>query len=207
MLTTLPAFEKIPPHLRKNLSAKAQQDLSTFPDDWPEIEYVPVAMTFFPMTEQAMTVTMAGVAPLSRGSVTISSSSAPDPPLIDPNWLGHPTDQEVCIQGFKRARELAAASGLVAGPEIYPGEAVQSDEAILEFLKQSTTTIHHGSGTCKMGMVEDEMTVVDSKCRVVGVEGLRVVDASAFPFAPPGHGQATVYMLAEKIADDVLKGL
>lgn len=56
-----------------------------------------------------------------------------------------------------------------------------------------------------MGRGDETMAVVDSKARVYGVEGLRVVDASAFPFLPPGHPQATVYMLAEKIAEDIRK--
>ena len=58
-----------------------------------------------------------------------------------------------------------------------------------------------------MGRVDDPMAVVDSKARVIGVNNLRVVDASAFPLLPPGHPQATVYMLAEKIADDIIRQL
>lgn len=58
-----------------------------------------------------------------------------------------------------------------------------------------------------MGKPDDPMAVVDTQCRVMGVQNLRVVDASAFPFLPPGHPQATIYALAEKIADDILKGL
>ena len=70
-------------------------------------------------------------------------------------------------------------------------------------MRESAFTLYHASATCKMGRSGDAMAVVDSKARVFGVEGLRVVDASAFPFLPPGHPQATVYMLAEKIAEDI----
>lgn len=67
--------------------------------------------------------------------------------------------------------------------------------------------IWHASSTCAMGKAGDEMAVVDSKARVLGVEGLRVVDLSAFPFALPGHPQANVYMFAEKIAEDIVRGV
>lgn len=164
-----------------------------------------MSMTFFPYSGDAVTFVTVNVAPLSRGSVTLSSSSPAAPPVIDPAWLSHKTDQEVCVQGFRRARQLAAATGMLSGPEIFPGEAVQSDADILECLRNTLCPIHHPCGTCKMGKVGDEQAVVDSHCKVIGVRGLRVVDASAIPFAPPGHTQATVYMLAEKIADSILK--
>jgi choline dehydrogenase len=83
---------------------------------------------------------------------------------------------------------------------------VTSDADILNFIQQSVIEIYHASATCKMGRANDTMAVVDSRARVIGVKGLRVVDASAFPFLPPGHPQGTVYALAEKIAEDVLKG-
>lgn len=67
-------------------------------------------------------------------------------------------------------------------------------------------TPYHASGTCAMGMKNETMAVIDAKARVIGVEGLRVVDASSFPVLPPGHPQATVYALAEKIADAILRG-
>jgi choline dehydrogenase-like flavoprotein len=89
------------------------------------------------------------------------------------------------------------------GEEYLPGPNVTSDEQIVEYMRESAFTLYHASATCKMGKRQDEMAVVDSQARVYGVQGLRVVDASAFPFLPPGHPQATVYMLAEKIAEDV----
>jgi choline dehydrogenase len=67
-------------------------------------------------------------------------------------------------------------------------------------------TVWHPACTCKMGKSSDPMAVVDSKAKVFGVTGLRVVDASAFALLPPGHPQSTVYALAEKIADDIRKG-
>jgi choline dehydrogenase len=67
------------------------------------------------------------------------------------------------------------------------------------------TTVYHASATFKMGRQKDTMAVVDSHARVYGMQGLRVVDASSFPFLPPSYPQSTVYAFAEKIADEILK--
>ena len=81
---------------------------------------------------------------------------------------------------------------ILIGGEYYPGNHVQSDAEILEFIKNNMMTIWHAACTCKMGTAQDEMAVVDSQARVFGVDGLRVVDASAFPLLPPGHPQSVV---------------
>lgn len=81
---------------------------------------------------------------------------------------------------------------VLAGTELFPGLQVETDEEILEIIKQSMMTIYHAACTCKMGVQNDTMAVVDNRARVFGVSGLRVVDASAFPFLPPGHPQSTV---------------
>ena len=84
---------------------------------------------------------------------------------------------------------------------------VSTDAQILDFVKRTFLTLYHASCTCAMGKTDDINAVVDSKARVIGTKGLRVVDASAFPFLPPGQPQATVYMFAEKIAEGMLNGL
>lgn len=93
---------------------------------------------------------------------------------------------------------------ILAGPETWPGANVTSDADILAAIQVQTGTFYHASGTCKMGVANDSMAVVDSKARVFGVQNLRVVDLSAVPFLPPGQPQATVYMLAEKAAVEIL---
>ena len=95
---------------------------------------------------------------------------------------------------------------ITIGPEKLPGLAVQTDEEILAFIRQSASQIYHASATCAMGRAGDANAVVDSRARVFGVRGVRGVDASAFPFLPPSLPQSTVYMLAEKIADDMKYG-
>ena len=135
------------------------------------------------------------IAPTSRGNVTLKSADTSDLPIINPNWLDTAADQEVAISMFKRIRQAFQSNAMapvVIGQEYYPGPEIQSDAEILEYIKDNVMTLWHAASTCKMGTSDDEMAVVDSKARVFGVEGLRVVDASAFPFLPPGHPQSSV---------------
>ena len=215
-------WEKLPSPYRDNLTKPARDALdSSFPADWPELEYLPVSGTLgFQrnyQTEDPMdghnyaTIATAVVAPLSRGNVTINSTSMADPPLINPNWLTDPVDVELAIASFRRQRQLWKEGGLLGnlttGPEKIPGPAVQSDADILNFIRQSLAPLWHASATCKMGRPSDPLAVIDAKMRVYGIENLRVVDASSFPFLPPGHPQATIYAIAEKIASEILQEL
>ncbi|CAG8958995.1 hypothetical protein HYFRA_00012154 [Hymenoscyphus fraxineus] len=202
------AFEKIPANLRNNFTKETQDILSELPDDWPEVEYSVAAGAGQNNTVMG-TFGATILAPLSRGNVSIRSSSMLDQPLINMNRLSHPADMEVLIAAFKRGRQVwntPAAKAVKIGEEIIPGAAVQSDEQIATYIRDNLLHICHASATCSMGSRDDPMAVLDSKAKVYGVDGLRVVDASAFPFAIPGHPQASVYMLAEKIADEIKKG-
>jgi len=210
------AWEKLPPTYRQTLSNSTLSALTEhFPPDWPEIEIL-ASDGFRGYGRQPMnpmdghdyaTISAALVAPLSRGTVSINSTDAADPPLINPNWLTHPADREVMVAAFKRVRELWAHLGAVTiGAEYFPGANVTSDAQILEFVQEALATVYHASCTCAMGRQGEPGAVVDARARVFGVGGLRVVDASAFPLLVPGHPQASVYMLAEKIAEDVRSG-
>jgi choline dehydrogenase-like flavoprotein len=135
------------------------------------------------------------VSPTSRGTVTLKSADPDDLPVINPNWLATKSDQEVAVAVFKRIREAfqsRAMAPIVIGDEYSPGKDVQTDEQILDYIRNNVMTIWHAACTCKMGTPDDDMAVVDNQARVYGVEGLRVVDASAFPILPPGHPQSTV---------------
>ena len=210
-------WEKLPN--RSALSQDALSALSSFPDDWPELEYLPASAFVGNQSNYELidprdghsyaSMGVALVAPLSRGNISISSSSMTDPPLINPNWLTHPTDKELAVAGFRRSREFLATlskDGVLLGEETYPGPSVQTDEQILEWIYSAVAPVWHASGTCKMGRPADRMAVIDSQARVYGVKGLRVVDASSFPFLPPGHPQSTLYAFALKIAAEVLHG-
>jgi len=148
------------------------------------------------------------LATFSRGNVTINSADMSDAPVINPAYLTDERDQELGVAAFRFARRLAATESLqraIIGDEVVPGPGVESDAEILRYLQQSITPFYHASCTCKMGRRNDSMAVVDSEARVIGVSGLRVVDVSAFALLPPGQPQATVYMLAEKVADMILE--
>ncbi|KAI4098806.1 MAG: hypothetical protein L6R37_006294 [Teloschistes peruensis] len=218
-LAGLLGFEKLPSSYRQRLTNTTQAKLlSTFPADWPEVEYL-VESAFDgdhknysagePRDQyEYAAISAALITPFSRGNVTISSPDAADPPVINPNWLTDPADAEVAIASVKRVREIwRYMNGTTIGPEYYPGTAnVSTDAEILQYIRETLIPIWHAAATCKMGTANDSMAVIDSHARVYGVKGLRVVDASSFPFLPPGHPQATVYALAEKIADDILQG-
>lgn len=211
-------WEDLPEPYRSNLSASSITTLeTTFPPDWPELEWLPVsAYLGYQRNRQKedpkdghnyATINTGLVSPLSRGNVSISSSSMLDPPIINPNWLTDPTDQALAIQSLHRQREIwryLATQGLTDGIEALPGLNVTSDADILTYIKASLIQIYHAAATCKMGAANDSMAVLDSRARVYGVQNLRVVDASSFPFLTPGHPMATIYALAEKIAADIL---
>ena len=220
---TIPAtgfigWEKLPEHLRRNLSTSSRKALdSSFPADWPELDILPLnaALGYNGNYQKEdpldnynyATIATSLVAPLSRGTVTISSTRASDHPLIDPNFFGHPADAEVAVAAIRRQREIwNAMPSLKIGDEHLPGPNVNSDEEIMKYVKESVGPTWHAASTCKMGRKGDRMAVVDAEAKVFGTKGLRVVDASAFPFLVPGHPQAMIYALAEKIADVILRG-
>lgn len=210
-------WEKLPEPYRSQLSNQSIQALSAVPSDWPELEWLTVAAYLGDGTNRQTvdpadgynygTIATALVAPQSRGTVSLAGPDMKTLPVVDPQWYVNPTDMELAIQGFKRGRQVweKLAELRVADPvEYYPGTNVTTDEQIREFISHTSTTVYHASSTCKMGQKEDPMAVLDSNARVYGVQGLRVVDASSFPFLPPGHPQSVVYALAEKIADEIL---
>ena len=211
------AWEKVPPHLRSNLSASTCEALdSSLGPDWPELEHLPVSATLgYQRNYQKedpndgydyATIGTLLTTPFSRGTVSISSANPADPPVIDPGYLTHPADVELAITALRRQREFwAQMQNITIGEETLPGKDVDSDEDILKFIKASLAPAPHVVGTCRMGKKDDPNSVVDSLGRVYGARGLRVVDASIFPLLPPGHIQATIYAVAEKIADAILK--
>lgn len=145
-------WEKVPKSLRSDLSNSTLSDLKQFPPDWPELELLPLAATTATVTDSDnyFSVSIAVLTTTSRGNVTINSTDTNDNPLVSPNWLLTKTDQELAVQGFKRAREIANATGITVGPETSPGPLTETDAQILEYIKQSLAPIHHASATCKL---------------------------------------------------------
>jgi choline dehydrogenase len=210
------AFERISDTQPDLLSNETLSALEQYPSDWPQLEFLTQnGYSGYNRNYQTAdpadgynyaTIAAVVVSPFSRGNVTISSADASMQPVINPNWLTAPEDVDIAVAGLKRTREIWNHMNVTIGPEYLPGPTVTSDAQIIEYMRESAFTLYHASATCKMGMQNDTMAVIDSQSRVYGVHGLRVVDASAFPFLPPGHPQATVYMLAEKIAEDIRLG-
>ena len=125
-------------------------------------------------------------------------------PEIRANYLDTEQDRRAIVAAVRRVRDFFAAPALgkYRGDEILPGDAVHSDEQILEFVRAEAESVYHPVGTCKMG--SDEMAVVDARLRVHGVKGLRVADASIMPTVPSGNTNAPAIMIAEKCADMLL---
>ena len=206
-LNAIIAFEKIPQSLRANFTQAARTALAQFPSDWPEVEYA-TGTTVTPTGGALGLILTALSAPVSRGSVTIAAADISTPPVIDMAWLSDPADADaqVAVAAFKRMRQAwRSIANITLGPEVVPGPTVQSDADILTYIRNASTSFYHGGATCAMGKQGDANAVVDSRARVFGVQGLRVVDMSAAPFTPPGQCMVTVYMLAEKIAADIIQ--
>ncbi|KAI7703654.1 alcohol oxidase [Hortaea werneckii] len=204
------SFEKLPAKYRSHLTNTTRSQLAQWPSDWPEIELLPLNRGGPTDASTGSSIAILMTATLSRGNLTINSSSMHDPPTLSPNWLLHPADQEVAIQAYRRARELwtffPGVGVNIGTEEMSPGDNVTSDAELLEYIRQQGVSgIHHASSTCMMGRAGEEGAVVDSKGRVFGTQGLRVVDASSFRFTPPGHTQAATYCHAEKLVEDILQ--
>ena len=202
-ITDLLAWEKVPQPLRSTMSNRTLAVLDTYPADWPELEYLALGAylgeQFYPSDPNDgynyASLALALCAPQSRGNLTVTSPDAAVHPAINPNWLTAQADIEVAVAGFKRIRQFwqtPAMKSFTIGEEAYPGMNVQTDAQIADIVRKSFNTVYHASSTCSMGLANDTMSVVDNHARVYGVKGLRVVDAAAFPFLPPGHPMSTV---------------
>jgi choline dehydrogenase len=142
--------------------------------------------------------------PESTGSIHIKSRDPSEPPAIRFNFLSTEHDRAGLLAAIRKGRELMATSPLkdVTGEEIAPGAQAQSDDEILDWVRQTAETTYHPVGTCKMG--SDTMAVVDSELRVHGIVGLRVADASIMPTLTSGNTNAPSIMIGEKCAEMVL---
>jgi choline dehydrogenase len=142
--------------------------------------------------------------PKSRGEVRLQSADPQVPIAIDPRYVSDPEDMQTLLKGMRMARDMMLSQAFDPyRVEICFPQQHDSDEALLEHIRQKVETCYHPVGTCKMG--QDEMAVVDEELRVRGVHGLRVADASIMPRIVAGNTNAPVIMIAEKAAD-LIKG-
>lgn len=148
--------------------------------------------------EDGMTVAVCPVRPDSRGTIMALSADPAQKPLISPNYLSDPADMRVLSAGIRLTRQIFAAPAIArySVVETLPGPNVTTDEQFLDYAKQFGTTIYHPVGTCRMG--DGPAAVVDSRLRVHGIQGLRVIDASIMPTLTTGNTNAPTIMIGEK---------
>ena len=152
----------------------------------------------------AFTASVLQLRPESRGHLTLTSPDPDAPPAIHPNYLSEKIDCDTLVAGIKITRAISATppvSHLITS-EYTPGEAIQSDDdaGLLDWARNTATTIYHPTGTCKMGREGDRLAVLDPRLRVRGIKGLRVADASIMPNITSGNTNAPAIMIGEKCA-------
>jgi choline dehydrogenase len=141
--------------------------------------------------------------PESRGRVGLRSADPLDDPEISANYLAAEEDRRALREGVRMMRKVAGQPALAhyITAEFAPGKDVQTDAEIDAWIRKTAETIYHPVGTCRMGAAGDPMAVVDAECRVQGIAGLRVVDASVMPTLVGGNTNAPTIMIAEKVSD------
>lgn len=146
--------------------------------------------------------------PHSRGRIRLASADPLAAPLIEPNYLSDARDLPVLIEAVKLCRRLLTqpAFDTYRGEGFMLSDDMRDDAAIGDYIRRTAETIYHPVGSCKMGAATDEMAVVDNQCRLHGLEGLRVVDASVFPLLMGGNTNAPTIMLAERVAAAIVGG-
>lgn len=186
--------------------SKSRPELAT-----PDLEYhvQPLSLGAFgePLHDfPAMTTSVCNLRPESRGRVTIKSADPKEAPAIAPNYLSTDGDRAVAVAAIRQVRELMARPELAryAPEEMLPGGGITEDGALAKAAGDIGTTIFHPTCTIRMGM--EEAAPLDGACRLKAVGNLRVVDASVMPKIVSGNTNSPTIMIAEKVADMMLRG-
>ncbi len=168
----------------------------------PDLQFhaIPAVVLDEPVYEHGFTLAICPVKPASRGSLSLRSADPTQAPFILHNYYAEDSDMQVMLEGLRVAKEIAARPALAPyTSRLHVEPASDSDTDLRAYLRQQTYTFFHPVGTCRMGA--DSESVLDPELRVRGVEGLRVVDASALPSIPRGNTNAPTIALAERAAD------
>ncbi|GEO15554.1 GMC family oxidoreductase [Microvirga aerophila] len=155
----------------------------------------------------AFTASVCNLRPSSRGSVRLRGNEPADPPTIRLNSLSTVEDQQVAVDALRLVRRVVSMPSLQKyHPQEYkPGPDLTTDDELLQGARDIGTTIFHPVGTAKMGIDGDPLAVTDSRLRVRGVEGLRVIDASVMPTITSGNTNSPTLMIADKGAAMILE--
>ena len=153
-----------------------------------------------------VTLNSAYLRPRSRGTVRLASADPAAAPLLDPNYWSDPLDKDRALKGLRLARAIMSQPALkrFVQAELLPGTNVTTDAALFDYACMNAKTDHHPVGTCRIGPPHDPESVVTPDLRLIGIEGLRVVDASVIPLIPSCNTNAPTIMVAEKAADHIL---
>ena len=175
---------------------------------WPNLEYhvQPLSLDAFgePLHAfEAFTASVCNLNPESRGEVHVTSADPAQAPRIAPSYLATEGDRRVAAESLRLTRRIVAQPALseFKPREVKPGTQFQTDDELARLAGDIGTTIFHPVGTCRMGRADDADAVLDSRLRVRGVAGLRVVDASVMPDITSGNTNSPTLMIAERAAE------
>jgi choline dehydrogenase-like flavoprotein len=150
----------------------------------------------------AFTASVTNVRPTSRGTLTLKSKDPSQAPAISPNYLATPEDRRVAADSIRVTRRIVAQPALrkYSPAEYLPGASAHDDDdaGLVKAAGDIGTTIFHPVGTARMGRDDDARAVVDARLRVIGIDRLRVVDASVMPSITSGNTNSPTMMIAEK---------
>jgi choline dehydrogenase-like flavoprotein len=159
-----------------------------------------------PDPRRALTIMSTLIYPKSRGTFRLTSADSTAAPMIDPNYLDEQSDVDVLVDGMELIRETMASKSMFGGVEVEvsPGPHYATRADLAKEVLNRATTVYHPVGTCRMGV--DDRAVVDPQLRVLGVDGLRVADASIMPSIVGGNTNAASMMIGEHAASLILAG-
>ncbi len=198
---------------RRGVAASNQFEVAAYLRSRPGIarpdlkfEFFPLGVsseTFAPYPGESFQIHCTAEESHARGQMVLQSADPAAAPVLQFNYLSDARDLERFRRGIALVRELVRAAPFApfAGAELEPGDAVQTEAAMDDYIRQKTNTAYHISCTCRMGGADDPMAVVDPELRVRGIDGLRVADASVMPVVVTSNLNASVIMIAEKAAD------
>jgi choline dehydrogenase-like flavoprotein len=175
---------------------------TSLPKDRPHILIQLTTIPFIStVNSSAITAWASLVQPEAAGHVNLKSSDYRDDPKIFTNWYGSAADKAAIIYGYKQLRQVLGQDPLqrLITKEVFPGPEVTSTQDIWAAIQKQTYTFRHPVGTVALG------TALDSGWRLRGLDGIRVVDSSTFPFPTTCHPQSVVYALANRAGKDILE--
>jgi len=203
---------------RRGPLTMAPSQLGIFTRSSPEVERADIGYNVVPYTrtntatptldaQPGLTLTVYDCRPTSRGDIRLKSADPSAAPAIRPNYLATERDRRVAANAMRATRNIMRQPAIrpYNPHEFSPGDnGANDDAALLASAARVANTIFHPVGTCKMGLASDPSAVVDDRLRVMGLEGLRVVDASVMPQITSGNTNAPTMMIAEKGAAMIL---